>query len=97
MNRVHPSFGPGADTLEAPADSVLSALVDNLHQLNDVARREEATFAALVAELAPAPVGRVLLLGSDVHDVAGLRLVAEQLFATPAIADPPPRPPAAVG
>jgi len=45
-----------------------------------VARREEAAYAELVERVAPAPVGRVPLLGSDVHDLVGLGLVADSLF-----------------
>jgi hypothetical protein len=35
----------------------------------------------LTAEVAPAPVVRVPMLHDDVHDVAGLRVLAGHLFA----------------
>jgi anion-transporting ArsA/GET3 family ATPase len=97
VNRVHPSFG-AADRVTAPEGSSLAALVDNLTQLNVMADAEAATCAALVAELAPSPVARVPLLRNDVHDVAGLGAVADQLFGpapAPAPAPPAPSPPAA--
>jgi anion-transporting ArsA/GET3 family ATPase len=81
VNRVHPSFSVGGEPLpEVAAGSDLAALVDNLSQLEAVARREEAAYAELVERVAPAPVGRVPLLGSDVHDLVGLGLVADSLF-----------------
>ena len=43
--------------------------------------REEAAFAALVLQVAPSPVARVPLLDVDVHDVEGLGLVADHVFA----------------
>ena len=36
--------------------------------------------ADLVADVAPAPVARVPLLNSDVHDLSGLATVADLLF-----------------
>ena len=90
VNRVHPHFmadhDEARDDLVARSDqidqdSALVALVANLVELESVADREESAYRDLVAELAPAPVGRVPLLGTDVHDLAGLGLVADQLFA----------------
>ncbi|HVX20738.1 MAG TPA: ArsA-related P-loop ATPase [Acidimicrobiales bacterium] len=81
VNRVHPRFG--ADDLavpEAPAGSDLAAIVANLAELDRLADREAAAYEDLVRQVAPAPVGRVPLLGSDVHDVAGLASVADHLF-----------------
>ncbi len=84
VNRLHPPFGPDDLSLpEAPPDSDLAVLVDNLSALRAVAAREQAAFSDLAAQVAPAPVGRVALLRSDVHDVEGLGLVADQLFAPP--------------
>jgi anion-transporting ArsA/GET3 family ATPase len=95
VNRVHPTFGPVPE-VAAPAGSELATLVRNLEQLSTVAEAEEATCAALVQELAPSPVARVPLLPSDVHDVAGLGAVADQLFGplapTPTGARPSPPP-----
>jgi anion-transporting ArsA/GET3 family ATPase len=82
VNRVHPFFG--AATAEVPPapdhPGPLADLVANLAQLNAVARDDELAVADLVARVAPAPVGRIALLDSDVHDLGGLALVADRLF-----------------
>ena len=81
VNRVHPRFGDEtADHVSAPAGSDLAVLVDNLGRLDATADREQATYAELVREVAPSPVGRVPLLGSDVHDLEALGTVADHLF-----------------
>jgi anion-transporting ArsA/GET3 family ATPase len=86
VNRVHPQFGPFDATLpDAPEGSGLEAIVDNLRELQAVAQREEAAYGDLVAEVAPAPVGRVPLLGTDVHDLDGLATVADHLFGADAV------------
>jgi len=90
VNRVHPSFGPTDGLGDVPAGSDLAVIVDNYTGLEEVARREHATFADLVTKVAPAPVGSLALLASDVHDVAGLGQLADLLFA-PA-PDPGPGP-----
>ncbi|MHB1585386.1 MAG: ArsA family ATPase [Acidimicrobiales bacterium] len=107
VNRVHPHFagsagGAGGEAAggaagsglpSAPDGSELAALVANLARLEELAAREEAAYAALVERVAPAPVGRVPLLGTDVHDLDGLAVVADHLFgpvgpvATPAVGD----------
>jgi hypothetical protein len=48
--------------------------------LNDAARREEGSYAALAAEVEPAVVGRIPLFGQDVHDLGGLQRAADVLF-----------------
>ncbi len=81
VNRIHPRFASPAVTLpDAEPGSALAVLVDNLRELESIADREERSFADLAAMTAPAPVGCVPLLGSDVHDVAGLAAVANELF-----------------
>jgi len=95
VNRVHPHFAGSADGAggevagsadgagglpPAPDGSALAALVANLARLEELAAREEAAYAALVERVAPAPVGRVPLLGTDVHDLDGLAVVADHLF-----------------
>ena len=76
--------GAGGPAEVWPADlapgSDLAAIVDNLRQLDRIAEREEAVYAELSARVAPAPVGRVPLLGTDVHDLDGLGAVADHLF-----------------
>jgi anion-transporting ArsA/GET3 family ATPase len=81
VNRVHPSFGSPDDLPDGRAGSALAALVDNLRGYQAVNEREEAAFAALVTQVAPSPVGRVPLLDVDVHDIEGLGLVADHVFA----------------
>jgi len=82
VNRVHPVFGDPAlfSDLVPPPGSALEALVENLRSFEETASREEAAYAELVAAVAPSPVGRVPLLGSDVHDLTGLAQVADALF-----------------
>ena len=81
VNRVHPAFGPGGPLPVAPPDSDLGALVANLEGYRAVNRREEEAFAALVLQVAPSPVARVPLLDVDVHDLEGLQLLADHVFA----------------
>jgi anion-transporting ArsA/GET3 family ATPase len=92
VNRMHPDFGGlSPDEARRQANAAggpgvpLGALWSNLADFRAVAAREEETVSVLAARVAPAPVVRVPLLSDDVHDLSGLRLVAEQLFAP----DPP--------
>jgi anion-transporting ArsA/GET3 family ATPase len=82
VNRIHPSFGGGADGAAAVADSggPLAALEANLAALNAISHREESAFAALAQQVAPAPLGKIPLFGHDVHDLEGLQRTADQLF-----------------
>jgi anion-transporting ArsA/GET3 family ATPase len=92
VNRIHPHFGrPGEPVASGPtdesgeaagadADANLAALEANLSTLNEVAHREEDSFAELAARLAPAPVGRIPLFGHDVHDLTALERTADRLF-----------------
>jgi anion-transporting ArsA/GET3 family ATPase len=82
VNRVHPEFGPVPE-LPAPPGSVLAALEANLAQLAELADREADAYGALAEALRPAPVARVPLLSSDVHDLEGLGRVADRLFGQP--------------
>jgi anion-transporting ArsA/GET3 family ATPase len=79
VNRIHPHFGGGAG---APSGfpGPLAALAANMETLNDVARREEGSYAALAEQVSPAPVGRIPLFGHDVHDLVGLQRAADVLF-----------------
>jgi anion-transporting ArsA/GET3 family ATPase len=81
VNRVHPHFPVTAPFPPLPAGSALSGMVENLRAYQAVNEREEAACAALVAQVAPSPVARVPLLDADVHDVGGLSLVADHVFA----------------
>jgi anion-transporting ArsA/GET3 family ATPase len=81
VNRIHPRFGSLTEVPPAASAGPLRALEANLTTLNDIARREESSYAALAAEVAPAPIGRIPLFGQDVHDVAGLQRIADVLFS----------------
>jgi hypothetical protein len=85
VNRVHPHFAPAAGTFSTAVSSRsdLAVLIDNLHQLEDLATRDENAYADLAREVSPAPVGSIPLLEGDVHDVPGLATMADHLFATP--------------
>jgi anion-transporting ArsA/GET3 family ATPase len=85
INRIHPHFGePGGagvpPGIPAGVSGPLAALEANLAELNEVARREEGSYGALAAQVAPAPLGRIPLFGQDVHDLDGLRRTADVLF-----------------
>jgi len=93
VNRVQPRFatdeqlavvasydGDRAERGGGPAAD-LGDLVENLTGYTLASDREEAIFATLVAKIEPAPVYRVPLLNSDVHNLIGLAEVADLLFA----------------
>jgi anion-transporting ArsA/GET3 family ATPase len=93
VNRVQPRFATDEQLDElAPfrdrsasgdqAADALSGLVENLVGFTLASDREEATYASLVAEVAPAPVYRIPLLNTDVHDLDGLADVADRLFGS---------------
>ncbi len=78
VNRIQPRFG-AVDP--APAGGALAPLEENLATLNAVADLEEAAYAGLAAQVAPAPLGRIPLFGHDVHDLGGLQRTADALFS----------------
>jgi anion-transporting ArsA/GET3 family ATPase len=85
VNRLHPRFAspaPGAAHSARPdgSDGALGALRSNLASLELVADREEQHFSELAARVRPAPVSRVTLLPTDVHDIEGLEALMSQLF-----------------
>jgi anion-transporting ArsA/GET3 family ATPase len=80
VNRIHPHFGGAASALTGLPDG-LAPLATNMAILNEVAVREEGSYAALAEQIAPAPVGRIPLFGQDVHDLAGLQRTADVLFS----------------
>jgi anion-transporting ArsA/GET3 family ATPase len=80
VNRIHPRFGSVLFLPSPPPETSLGILVRNAVQLDRTAEEEEGSFAGLAAAVAPAPVGCVPLLGTDVHDVDGLVAIADELF-----------------
>jgi anion-transporting ArsA/GET3 family ATPase len=83
-NRVHPPFHPAPSAsrrrLSAAARAALVELEANWAELQAVADGEAAVLAPLTDRLADVPVATVPLLGTDVHDLAGLAEVADHLF-----------------
>ena len=79
---TRPVAGTGDDA------RALDALRANRDELGAMAEREEGHFAALAAQVAPAPVARVPFLPADVHDLEGLAVIADHLFGRgqPAVA-----------
>ena len=88
VNRVQPRFATDAELAahsDPPAgeggdDTALGQLIANLRGYTEASDREEEAYADLVSQVAPAPVYRVPLLNTDIHDVAGLGVVADLLF-----------------
>jgi anion-transporting ArsA/GET3 family ATPase len=89
VNRVQPRFGddrvmnalPSFGERPTSDNAVLTDLIENLKGYAAVSDRDEAAYADLVARVAPAPVSRVPLLNSDVHDLPGLGRIADLLFS----------------
>jgi anion-transporting ArsA/GET3 family ATPase len=82
VNRAHPRFGYA---LRATGpDDPIATFRQNLADFETVADHEERGLAALTAKVYPAPVTRVPLLSSDVHDLDGLEQMDHQLFGASA-------------
>lgn len=77
VNRAHPRFGHAKQA--GPRDP-LRSLWKNLADFETVAEHEDRALATLTAKVYPAPVTRVPLLSSDVHDLEGLELMDRHLF-----------------
>ncbi len=84
VNRVHPAFAPVA-TGDLEGAGALGDIVENHARLRRAAAEEAGAVAALVEQVAPSPVARLPLLGSDVHDLDGLGEVADHLFGRPPV------------
>jgi anion-transporting ArsA/GET3 family ATPase len=83
VNRVHPRFPEPSRTggRRRPADgSARAELEANRAELEAVADAEVAALQPLTEEVGTVPVATVPLLATDVHDLAGLGLVADHLF-----------------
>jgi len=88
VNRVQPRFidDNRLEQLTAIAGQAttqggaLQDLINNLAGYTAASDRDERTYGDLVARIAPAPVSRVPLLNTDVHDLEGLKVIADLLF-----------------
>jgi anion-transporting ArsA/GET3 family ATPase len=85
VNRMHPRFDDGlAEATRERAgslgDTAIADLYRNLADFQLAASREDENLSGLAATVAPAPVIRVPILRTDVHDLDGLRAVQEWLF-----------------
>jgi anion-transporting ArsA/GET3 family ATPase len=69
----------GPETTDPP-ERALDELIANLRGYTAASDREEQAYADLVAKVAPAPVYKVPLLETDVHDLSGLTAVCDLLF-----------------
>jgi anion-transporting ArsA/GET3 family ATPase len=92
VNRLHPRFDaqtlatapvvPRAKSGRSQGGRNAQAFIDlnnNWVELQAVAEHEENCVAALVAQVAPAPVARIPLLDRDVHNLDGVQTVADHL------------------
>jgi anion-transporting ArsA/GET3 family ATPase len=81
VNRVHPRFGRAGLSIPVPAPgSALGTIVANLDELDELADRDAAAYGELADRVAPAPVQQVPMLGTDVHDLVHLAIVADHVF-----------------
>jgi anion-transporting ArsA/GET3 family ATPase len=88
VNRVQPRFIDDAELARLddlrPADGAsgeaLGNLIENLRGYTAASDREEQAYADLIRQVSPSPVARVPLLNTDVHDLAGLGIIADLLF-----------------
>jgi len=89
VNRMHPAFGDGSSAAATTAREEVARhagtkagpLWDNLADLRALAAGEEGQIGGLAGRVAPAPVARVPVLHSDVHDLNGLTEICTHLFA----------------
>jgi anion-transporting ArsA/GET3 family ATPase len=88
VNRTHPEFGEGTslDARDAAwraadaGDEDLSALWSNVAELRTLRERELAVLSPLVDIAGDEQLATMPLLDRDVHDLDGLRLIADHLF-----------------
>jgi anion-transporting ArsA/GET3 family ATPase len=88
VNRVYPTYGLGAKTIEALAgrvgdDASAQALLTNVRQLADLAAGEEVALAELTERLATTALARVPDLPVEVSDLESLGAVADYLVIGP--------------
>ena len=89
INRTQPAFGEGsaADAEEAAGEAdaarggkVLASLWRNVAELRTLRERELEVMAPLAATAGDDVVATLPLLDSDIHDLTGLRTIADHLF-----------------
>ena len=83
VNRVHPRFAetPRKAGRRRPAKGSAGAELEaNRAELQAVADAEVAMLEPLTEQVGGVPVATVPLLATDVHDLAGLGVVADHLF-----------------
>ena len=93
VNRAHPEFGAGsaADAIAAAADArrtgdeTLGLLWDNVAALRTMRDLELAVIAPLAEIVGGERLVVLPLLDSDVHDLAGLMVIAAHLFDHPVV------------
>jgi anion-transporting ArsA/GET3 family ATPase len=85
VNRVQPRFADDSQLAALTSrvgrgtDRDLDELVENLRGYTAASDREEQAYMDLVSKVAPAPVTRVPLLNTDVHDLGNLGTIADLL------------------
>ena len=75
------SAAAGRRPADGGSGTPLEQLIDNLRGYTDASDREEKALTDLVSKVSPAPVYRVPLLNTDVHDLDGLETIADLLFS----------------
>ena len=83
VNRVHPRFADSvrpAGRRRPAKGSARAELEANRAELQSVADAEVAALEPLTEQVGGVPVATVPLLATDVHDLAGLGVVADHLF-----------------
>jgi anion-transporting ArsA/GET3 family ATPase len=87
VNRMHPRFGEGLASAAAERarslgeDTPIGAHYANVAEFQAAADAEEDHLRDLAAKVAPAPVVKVPMLATDVHDLRTLAMVGDHLFA----------------
>jgi anion-transporting ArsA/GET3 family ATPase len=83
VNRMHPPLpAGGTEELKRPLGAELAGKVEaNLEDFRRLAERDRANLRGLRARMGRKPMVQVPLLDQEVHDLAGLELMNEHLFA----------------
>jgi anion-transporting ArsA/GET3 family ATPase len=81
VNRMHEAAPPGAELPEELVGGLAQRVLTSARELAALAEREEANVAHLRAELGDPPAFVVPELEDDVHDLEGLELMGDYLFA----------------